>query len=269
MSLKAACLLSAAILGSFPTVASGSCALSSVEPSVGVAREHWSEYSRDDRRIVLETGRLEAFELALSGTCGGLSLKFDLIKQSGVRQYEGFSNRGQAVRTASDIDVLGLVAKATYTTDLASISLFGASRQSDRVIRSKGAVAGYPEEFEQYFAGAAVGKHWNLNTELSLNLSGFVSVGKGSMAVELPGADRLRLTLGQTRARGGQLKVGYTPIKEHRDWKTFLLFDANTEATEAGRVATVYQDAVPISAAYQPRFTLKTRSVRIGIERTF
>jgi len=247
----------------------GACSLSSVEPSAGVVQQSWEEFTSDDRRIVLESGKLNYMGLSFSGECRGVPLKLDLAKQIGIRQYQGFSNRGQPIQTVSDIENLNLFVTATHRGGLVDLSMFGEARESQRSIRSSGNVSGYPEEFKRYFVGTSLDKQFSLANSLTLSLRAFLAAGKGTVLVDLPGADRTRLSLGQTVVRGGQLKFGYKAHQRDDSWSLNIVIDSTVETTGSGPVATVYQQSVPISAAFQPKTTLQTKTIGISLERFF
>lgn len=222
--------------------------------------QQWRETGSDGHRLLTEDGRLSGLSATWRWAPAGsatAALRLGVLR--GVRDYQGLSNQGQAVRTRSDVGHDFVRAEG----GLAPWSLAGGWRgqalaaaefwQWRRHLRDVGSVSGYPERYRQglLWVGlqAADDAGWLARFEMGGGPG-------GRNRVQLPGRDPANLPLGS--ARGWRMALG-GPLAPA--WRCELMAEDLRLAAGAERPITL--QGVPLQSARQPRTELRRLQLQL------
>lgn len=226
--------------------------------------QHWRETGADGRRLVAEDGRLSGVAATLRwAPPQSTAWAITAAGWQGVRDYEGLTNRGQSVRTRSDLqhalirtEVAGTarpLASGWQWQPTAALELW----QWRRELRGVDNAAGYPERYRQGVlllgAQAQTGDAsdgWRLRLE--------AGGGPGGVnRLQLPGRDVASLPLGVARSARVAFGAAITPA-----WRWDVEVQAVSLAAGAERAITL--QGVPLQAARQPHTTWRRGQLQLS-----
>jgi len=245
------------------------CSISSLGPSILFATENWEEFTEFGRKLLSEVGRLSGVGISVSLSCSDLPITIDVQSVSGSRRYTGMSSRGSPLDTVSNIETFSTGAEIPFKGKFADFSLVSRIRLVDRTIRSQGPVIGYPERFEQAFAGITLSKVVPISERLTLQLALSRMIGRGRVKVDLPGSDPADLTLGNAAVTALSTQFEYKALAFGDDWKVSIQVNNWLEKSKRGEQSLLYQGTKAVGIAYQPEINLRSRSLIFGISRLF
>lgn len=238
----------------------------------GALRSQWQEFDARGRPLVREQGLLQRGALTLELPCGALRWSAQWALGQGRRAYDGVSNLGQPVATASAIEASELALQGLQTLDAHwSWGLALRHRRLRREIAGSGAVLGYTERFSDWQAALVLRHERPLTPGTTLSASAWVGGGPGGrLALQLPRSDPAVLELGPSRWVRLALQIGRAEPPEPRPgWTWQLGLHYEKERMDAGPARSLVRGGQPAGAALQPRTVQSALGLQLSLRYRF
>ena len=249
-------LMLGAWLASLSGVAvAGMCNTPALEALAGVERSQWEEFDAQGRSLVRERGTLRVSGLQASGRCRTADWAAQWTRSQGPRAYDGVTTAQAPLQTQSQLRAQALTFSAwlPLRENWAVGSQWGYS-QIERSIASSSRALGYPERFSYWQLALGARYQTVLSEQVRLTASGWLGGGPGGrVAVDLPRADPVTLSLGNSRLLAVNLQLnGGVQDQSGWSWQAGVFY--RREQTHAGAPTVLIRNGVPVGAALQPRF---------------
>ena len=214
----------------------------------------WEEFSSAGARLLKESGRLQGADVALGWHCGVWTVEAGMGYAGGTRNYDGRTNTGTPLQTASAIARWTSWMQGSYEVlpswrvgaRLSGVSLA-------RELASTPNVSGYPEYYE--WRMLSVGGQLRKDTPVGrLGVSlWWGQTTYSSMRVQLPGRDVAWLEL-------GRIEQGTLELDWRRDfgpkWSASLRLGIRWTDIGQGKPGIIRTNGVATGTAYQPRVSM-------------
>lgn len=240
--------------------------------TAGVWDSHWQENLSGSSRHVYERASLPIVAIETTRNTANDTLKFRLQSSQGKSNYDGWTSAGQAIRSTSDLEMLG--AQVEYQWKLSPDIAWGFRAEHElfsRQINGVAAIKGYLEEYTRTSILVGVTKTIQFSGGNSLNLAAWCGGGEGhQMRLTLDPYGPATVKLGNTR----QMDVSATwqaPINRSEQSPWDFMAQLAFKRSESGQsdVGDLTNQGRSVGTFIQPSTESSRWQVTIGIVRTW
>ncbi len=228
------------------------------------------EFDRQGKRLVHESDPLYGVDIAVGLHRRQFGVKLDAAYYAGDVDYEGQTQAGTPINSATDERFVDVAATAMYQlTAIPAVSVYAGTgyRYWRRKIQSVGAIAGLDETYRWWRlqAGMKIGwtrvkNHWIFDGRVVRILSPVVDVGSGNRfdATELDLGDRW----------GWRVGGRWTRMLSPRLAATFDIFYERLRLGKSG-TQTLRRNGAPVGTIFQPRIEMTNSGILVGLKQTW